>query len=69
MKNFLLLLLATWITAPSYFTHKDSKRITQHTQIAPVYAPSHGKYERRVYRWTRSRNGTNRLYVIERWHD
>jgi hypothetical protein len=28
---------ADWITAPSYYTHKDGERVTQHTPIGPFY--------------------------------
>lgn len=42
-----------WITAPSYYTHKDGERVTQHTPVEPpirVSGPAQGGWSRSIIR-------------------
>jgi hypothetical protein len=44
---------ADWVTAPSYYTHRDGQRVTQHTPIGPFcYSPKQeqGGWSRSVIR-------------------
>lgn len=44
---------ADWITAPSYYTHKDGERVTQYTPVEPpirVSGPAQGGWSRSIIR-------------------
>jgi len=75
VRTVLLLLLLTtpatatdWITAPSYYTHRDGQRVRQYARPRPTY-PNHSEVKVYVYRQRHSRLQVDRSYEYQYYRE